>query len=143
MRTGYVFCRTLVVCSCIDLVYSLVPFSNTASDQTAVTSDASVVHVSEIPVHTITQSSTPMVPSSPASTISPSQSTIICTFIVIYLHLLFIAEETSVVGAVLGTVVAVAAVLLLSSAVLAIPIFICMRRKGARTGIVHLHVILK
>ena len=71
--------------------------------------DVSVV--SEIPVHTITQSSTQMVPSSPATTISPSQSTIICTFIVIYLHLLFIAEETSVVGVVLGAVVAAAAVL--------------------------------
>ena len=138
------FCRTLVVCSCIDLVYSLVPFSSTASDQTAVTSDVSDVSVvSEIPVHTITQSSTPMVTSSPATTISPSQSTIICTFIVIYLHLLFIAEETSVVGVVLGTVVAAAAVLLLSSGVLAIPIFVCRRRKGARTGIVHLHVNLK
>ena len=140
MHTGYVFCRTLVVCSCIDLVYSLVPFSSTASDQTAVTSDVSVV--SEIPVHTITQSSTSMVTSSPATTISHSQSTIIYTFIIIYLRLLFIAEGTSVVGAVLGTVAA-AAVLLLSSGVLAIPIFICMKRKGARTGIVHLHVNLK
>ena len=127
------------MCSCIDLVYSLVPFSSAVGDQTAVTSDVSVV--SEIAIPTITDSSTQMVPSSPATT---SQSTIIYTFFVIYLHLLFIAEGTSVVGAVLGTVAA-AAVLLLSSGVLAILIFVCtcMRRRGARTGIVHLHVNLK
>ena len=123
------------MCSVIHLVYSLVPFSSTASDQTAVTSDVSIV--SEIAVPMITDSSTPMVPSGPAATNSPSQSTIIYTFIVIYLHLLFVAERTSIVGVVLRKA---AAVLLLSCGVLAIPIFVCTRRKGARTGIVHLHV---
>ena len=85
-------------------------------------------------------SSTQTVPSSSATTISPSQSTIIYTFIIIYFHLLIIADGTSVVGAVLGGVAAAAVLLCCISA---IPIICVWRRqKDTRSGIVHKHTCM-
>ena len=126
------------MCTLIHIVYSLGTISSAASDQAAVTSYVSVV--SGIHVPPIADSSTQTVPSSSATTISPSQSTVIYTFIIIYFHLLIIADGTSVVGAVLGGVAA-AAVLL--CCILVIPI-ICVwgRRKDTRSGIVHTHTCM-
>ena len=128
------------MCTLIHIVYSLGTISSAASDQTAVTSYVSVVSGIHVHVPPIANSSTQMVPSSPATTNSPSQSTIIYTFIIIYFHLLIIADGTSVVGAVLGGVAA-AAVLL--CCILVIPI-ICVwgRRKDTRSGIVHTHTCM-
>ena len=84
-------------------------------------------------IDTVTQSSTPMGTSNPTTTISPSQSTIIYTFIIIYFHLLIIADGTSL-GAVLG---GVAAAVLLLCGILAITICVWRWQKSKKTGIVH------
>ena len=130
----YVFCRTLVVCS-----YSyLVPFSSTASDQTAVTSNVSVVSWIHTHDYWFLNSDSRYHPVQLLLSLLISLQSFIPSLL-LFITLVDYSWRDKCSGTSSGDSGGSSNILTTVMWCLSNTNFVCRRRKGARTGIVHFY----